>query len=555
MNPQEIISLVDHLRAATSEKEWFEFKQTHVQPSERLGEYFSALANSAALAHQPYGYLVLGVHDKTHAVTGTPFDYRAGLVKGNQDLWMWTLAGLTPSVAVDPYEVQHPEGRLVVFRIAAARDQPVAFYGTEHVRVNSHNQPLAKYPAKRRALWNLQADWSAGLVPGATLDDLDPDAIAKARAEYAEKNPKKTEALAQWDDATFLNKALVTIKGEVTRTALLLLGLEESAALLSPAVAQLSWFLSNEDNAPLGYEHFGPPFILNVDRLLGHIRNLTLRELPGGTLFPKEIQQYDDFVIREALHNAIAHQDYTLHARVQVVESPTRLLMTNRGRFIPDSVEEVIERDAPPDLYRNPFLVRAMVNLNMIDTEGGGIRRMFTSQARRFMPLPSYDISDPERVVVTIPGAILEKDYTRLLMRRDDLTLLQVFLLDKVQKGEPISKESHQELKALGLVEGRYPNLIVSGKVARVTGQQAEHVLASAFDNDYYRALILKMVREYGPVSRAQIDALLLGKLPSTLSTAQQKSKIHDLLSSLSRPGKIKNIGTRRDSQWVLGEP
>lgn len=439
-----------------------------------------------------------------------------------------------------------------------ASSEPVAYNKAEWIRINESNTHLANYPDKRRALWNLQSDWSAQIVPAATIDDLDPEAIAKAREQYAEKHrskPKKLAQIAGWNDTTFLNKASVTIKGQITNAAILLLGLEESATLISPAVAQISWFLNGEHNEPRGHEHYAPPFLLNVDEILGQIRNLTLRELPGGTLFPKEIQQYDNYVIREALHNAIAHQDYAKKARVQVIEKPDGITLTNRGRFIPESLEEVVERDAPPDRYRNPFLVRAMVNLNMIETEGGGIRRMYTSQMSRYMPLPSFDISDPERVVVLIPGAILDKSYTQTLMRRDDLTLQQVILLDRVQKKASISKEEHKWLKSVGLVEGRYPNLIVASSIAKATGKKARHIQQRGLDNRFYREMVLDLIREHEPITRKDIDDLLMTKLPDALDIDQKKNRIHSILRSLTSDNEIENRGSRRYSEWYIASP
>ena len=553
MDNEQLVALIDRLRQEPAELEWLEFKETKVQPNEALGEYLSALSNGAALARKPRGYLVLGVHDETRAVTHTRFNAHTATAKG-QNLLFWTTLGLDPKVNFHVHEVAHPQGRVVLFDVEAAPGRPVKFYGTAYVRISGSKTELAKHPQKEAALWHLSVDWSAEVVPTATLDDLDPAAIAKAREEYAEKHPKQTDQIAQWDTATFLNKAKVIRQGGITRAALLLLGKPESSTLLSPAVARISWLLKDDQNRDLDYEHFDPPFILSVDRLLGRIRNLTLRALPGGTLFPTEIEQYDAYVLREAVHNAIAHQDYSLKGRVQVVETPSRLLITNVGAFLPGTVERVIRQDAPEEIYRNPFLAAAMVNLNMIDTQGGGIKRMFERQRERFLPMPDYDLSEPERVKVTIPGKILDEQYTRLLMEHTDLDLWQVLLLDKVQKGQRIAHEDHKRLRDAGLVEGRYPNTIISGRVARITGRQAEHVLASAFDNDYYRDLIMKMIREYAPVSRAQIDALLIDKLPNNLTLTQKKSKIHDLLNSLSRPDKIKNIGTRQDSQWVLGD-
>ncbi|KAF5428677.1 ATP-dependent DNA helicase RecG, partial [Candidatus Methanophagaceae archaeon] len=138
----------------------------------------------------------------------------------------------------------------------------------------------------------------------------------------------------------------------------------------------------DEHNQEKDYAHFGPPFILNVEKVFAKVRNLNYRYLPDGRLFPLELTQYDSWVIREVLHNCIAHQDYELTGRINVVEKPDELLFTNLGHFIPGDVETVIQQDSPPDIYRNPFLANAMVNLNMIDTIGSGIKKMFLKQKR-----------------------------------------------------------------------------------------------------------------------------------------------------------------------------
>jgi ATP-dependent DNA helicase RecG len=204
------------------------------------------------------------------------------------------------------------------------------------------------------------------------------------------------------------------------------------------------------------------------------------------------------------------------------------------------------------EIYRNPFLAEAMVNLNMIDPQGGGIKRMFRLQIGRFFPLPSYDLSEPERVVVTLNGEILDEQYTRLLMERTDLELWQVMLLDKVQKRVPISREEHRQLKKAKLVEGRYPNLFIVGRIAEAVGDSARHIRNRGFDKQYYLDLILALVREHGPVDRPEIDRLLLDKLPEVMTQRQKKVKVHNLLSELARRGQICNIGGRRYSQWQV---
>ena len=551
MNTADLTALLDRLRAEPRETEWLEFKANRYEP-QVLGEYLSALANSACLLGMPRGYLVFGIEDGSHAVVGTGFDPQAEKGKGEQLLPLWLSRGLQPNVGFEIHAFVYHGKRVVLFEVHPAFDRPVKFYGTAYVRDGTSKTELAKYPEKERAIWNRRVDWSAQVCEQAMLDDLAPEAIAKARQEYATKFPRRAGELAGWDDATFLNKAKLAIRGAVTHAALLLLGRPEASALLAPAVARISWMLKNERNEELDYEHFGPPFLLNVDKVLARIRNLTVRELPDGTLFPVELTQYDPWVIREALHNCIAHQDYGLRGRIQVVETPDSLLLTNVGGFLPGRVEKVIEQDAPLEIYRNPFLAEAMVNLNMIDTQGGGIKRMFLKQRQRFFPMPDYDLSQPERVMVTLRGRILDERYTRILMAQTDLDLTTIILLDRVQKGQRISAGEANRLKAAKLVEGRYPNLIVAGRVAAVTGEKARHIRNRGFDSQYYRDLIVALVREHQPVSREDIDKLLLDKLPEMLTQEQKLNRIHNLLRQLAEARVIANVGSRRWPKWVL---
>ncbi|HWR87105.1 MAG TPA: RNA-binding domain-containing protein [Acidiferrobacterales bacterium] len=552
MNTAELTALLDRLRAEPREAEWLEFKANRYEP-QMLGEYLSALANSACLLGKPRAYLVFGIEDGTHAVVGTTFDPHAEKGKGEQLLPLWLSVGLHPNVGFEIHPFTYKGAQVVLFEVHPAFDRPVAFYGTAYVRDGTSKTELRKYPEKERTIWQRRVDWSAQVCERATLDDLDPDALLKARREYTTKFPLQATEVAGWDDATFLNKAKLTIKGGVTHAALLLLGRAEAATLLAPAVARISWMLKNERNEELDYEHFGPPFILNVDKVLARIRNLTLRALPDGTLFPVELTQYDPWVIREALHNCIAHQDYGLRGRVQVVETPDSLLLTNVGGFLPGSVETVIEQDAPLEIYRNPFLADAMVSLNMIDTQGGGIKRMFQKQRERFFPMPDYDLTQAERVLVALRGRILDERYTRLLMAQTSLDLGLIILLDKVQKGQRVSADESRQLKAAKLVEGRYPNLMVAGRVAAVAGQKAEHIRNRGFDSQYYRDMIVALVREHEPVSREDIDRLLLDKLPEVLTQAQKVAKVHNLISSLSGKA-IRNVGTRQAPRWVIVE-
>lgn len=169
------------------------------------------------------------------------------------------------------------------------------------------------------------------------------------------------------------------IDGKLTRAAIILLGKTVSVFKLRPAVVEVTWTLRDGHQEVVDYEHFTVPFILTVDQILSKIRNLTMRELPGGTLFPETMKQYDDYTIREALHNAIAHQDYTLQQRINFVENPDFLYYANGGSFIPGTLQKALATKGPQRHFRNECLCRAMVNFNMIDTVSRGIKKCSTS--------------------------------------------------------------------------------------------------------------------------------------------------------------------------------
>ena len=344
-------------------------------------------------------------------------------------------------------------------------------------------------------------------------------------------------------------------QGAITRTAIILLGKEESESFISPSVARITWVLKSENGADRDYEHFGPPFIINAEKLFAKIRNLKYRYLPDETLFPTEISQYDPWVIREALHNCIAHQDYELKGKINLVESPHELIFRNVGAFIPGDVETVIKQNSPPEIYRNPFLAQAMVNLNMIDTIGGGIRKMFQTQMERFFPLPDYELTQAERVSVRIQGKILNENYTRLLIKNRDIDLATVMLLDKVQKRVRVSKDEHRFLKSRRLVEGRYPNVFVSSRIAATTEEKAKYIKYRGFDKKYYQDMITEFIKKNGAASRREIDDLILDKLPEILTESQKKNKISNMLSEMSgKSGIIVNTRTRKYPRWTLAD-
>lgn len=269
-------------------------------------------------------------------------------------------------------------------------------------------------------------------------------------------------------------------------------------------------------------------------------------------MFPQEITQYDTWVIRETLHNCIAHQDYPASGRINVVENSESLLFTNLGSFIPGTVEEIIKSDAPPEIYRNPFLAQAMVNLNMIDTIGSGIKRIFTLQRQRSFPMPDYELSDPNKVMVRLTGRVLDENYTRLLMSQAELDLLDVIALDKVQKKRQLDDDAFKRLKKRKLIEGRRPNLFVSVKIAEATGDRATYIRNRAFDKAHYKEMVIAYLHKFEMATRKEINQLLLDKLSDALDVEQKRHFVTNLLQEMKREKMVDIDGATRGARWRL---
>jgi ATP-dependent DNA helicase RecG len=538
---------------ATWENEVVEFKQAgNDYDTDKIGEYFSALSNEANLRGLDHSWLVFGVNNKTRAVVGS--DYRREPER-LQGLKLQIAQSADPSITFREIHVlNHPEGRVVLFEVPAApRGIPIAWKGHYYARAGESLVSLGLDKQDEIRRQTLAEDWTAQVVPGATEADLDQAALDKARDSFASKyaNRFRADEVRNWPLATFLDRCRVVQNGQVTRAALLLLGKAESASLLSPYPAQLTWKLDGPERA---YEHFGPPFLLSTSRLYQRIRNIQLRLLPEDELLPIEISKYDQRIVLEALHNCIAHQDYSRNGRIVVTEQPDRLRFENEGSFYEGQPDDYIAGTKTPRRYRNPFLAQAMVELNMIDTMGYGIHEMHERQAKRYLPLPDYDLMEAGAVKITLYGGVVDSGYTRLLMQKTDLPLTDILALDRVQKNLPIPESAVAHLRRGRLIEGRRPHLHVSAQVAEATGSKAAYIRTRALDDAHYAKLLSDYLTKFGTASRTNINEFLIPKLSEALTEEQKLSKINNLLTKWRKAGLIRNLGSDRLPQWMLAE-
>ena len=545
---EKIIQMIESF-----ENEVVEFKEAKTNYSfNDIGKYFSALSNEANIRGFQEAWLVFGIsNDKKF--TGTEFRKQGGLQSLKKELVNGTNERLT---FLEIYELSMHKCRIIAFQIPPAiRGIPTTWQGAAYAR---EHESLCPLPMNKVDLIRSQIgmDWSKEIVKEASMEDLDSVAVKKARELFSKRQSdrgKAQEILSKLSDVEVLNKAGITIKGKITRTALLLLGKSESAYFSDGFIPRITWTLYNADNSVKAYEHFDMPMLLAVDKVYNKIRNEKYRYIAGQqTLFPDEVNQYEPELIKEIINNCIAHQDYRMRGKINVEEFEDKLVFINEGAFIPETIETALEPGYKPPYYRNVFLCNAMVNLYMIDTNSMGIPMMYQIQRDKCFPLPTYDLSIVNRVRVTVYGKILDKNYTQLLHADTELNMRMVFLLDKVQKQEVISKESFKLLKRQGLVEGRYPNIFVSFKVADIVGQKAAYIRNRGLEDDVCKQLIVKALEAMGEASKQEIMEVLENALPEVLDAGQKSKKVSNLLQAMKKEGLVAAEGKTRHAKWIL---
>ena len=541
---EDIRKLLRHL-CSQCENEVIEFKEAKRNfDSANLRKYFSALSNEANLRGLEFGWLIFGVEDQTHVIVGT--SYKVG--KENLERLKCEVAeNLTEHITFrDIYEVIEDGKRVLIFKIPAApRGLPVAYKGQCFGRQGESLVSLDQ---------TLHTDWSAVCVPKATLKDLDKKALEKAREMFKKVHSHLEEEVDEWNDWTFLQNAGIAYDNQLTRAALLLLGKENSQYLMQPAVLQITWVLRDIHNMEVDYEHFTIPYLLTSDKVLAKIHNPIFRNLSGDASFSNTMKQYDDYTIREALHNCIAHMDYKMEQRITLVEEENNCLyFSNGGRFFPGNIENVLLQNmGPQKFYRNRCLCTGMVHFNMIDTIGYGIKKIFMEQRKRYFPMPDYIIDNIKgEVTVKIYGRMFDSKYVDLLKDNNlNLSLTECIWLDAVQKNRPITDDAIKHLRAKGVIGGRKPNIFLLTKTTKEMNRMIGDNRLSGIDKDVCWKLLRKMLlrtKEEG-VILPDIFKILSKALPETKDEDQSLRLVKKYLAILRKEHKIEY----KNKRWFL---
>lgn len=412
MNATELSTLLQDLLAMSRETEWVEFKHNNYNHDD-IGQYISALSNSAALHCKDAAYIVWGVEDQTHRVVGTSFKPRQAKV-GNENLENWLFRLLEPRVDFSIHEFEHAGSPVVIFVIQPAFNTPVRFKGTEFVRIGNYRKKLKDYPEKERALWALFA--RSPFENGIACSDVGAEE-ALTLIDY----PAYFELMGYRipDDRAGILKRLskekIIVKKSAKRYGITNLGAilfsRELSKFerLSRKALRVVVYAGNGRVETIKEQVGAKGYAVGFEGALDYINDQLPQNEQIGRALRTEVRMYPEIAVRELVANALIHQDFSLTGTGPLVEIfSDRIEISNPGTPLIETERFI---DEPPQ-SRNEAVAAFMRRVNICEERGTGIDKVIHYVELFQLPAPDFRVSSKHTQVILFAHREL-RDMTR----------------------------------------------------------------------------------------------------------------------------------------------
>jgi ATP-dependent DNA helicase RecG len=463
MSEQELNKILSQATAHQAETEIIEFKEAKEDfHFDRIGKYFSALSNEANLKGKPCAWLIFGIEDKKHQIVGS--NYRKERRK--LDSLKKEIADKTTNNIsfIEIYELQKPEGRVIMFQIPAApQGIPVAFEGFYYGRANESLVALNIEKIERIRNQTTNYDWSKNIVPDATFEDLDMGAIKLMKAGYAKK--QKNPAFETLPDSQVLVDLGLMINEKFNYAALILLGKRDALRkYLSNAEVIIEYRLTHSMIPYTARKEFQESLFTMMDKIWAYINqpasNPLLHVRHKFTIY--DIPAFNEDVIREAVLNAIGHRLWRDLSSVVIKQYPDSINIINSGGF-PDGVtkDNILTVSSKP---RNKLVMEVLEKTGQVERSGQGVDKMYYNCLMEGKPLPDYSHTDDYQVELCLRAKIVDEAFYIFVneiqdnrKEEDKLNVFDLLTLNKVRQGvsTDLFEESVEKLQHEGLIKSQ----------------------------------------------------------------------------------------------------
>ena len=435
--------------AYTGENEWIEFKVNDYNPQE-IGEYISALSNSACLHHKEFGYLIFGIENSSKVIVGTSFKPKQYKI-GNEELENWIATQLKPRIDFSIIELNVSSKTVIIFKVDATIDTPIKFKGEEFIRVGSYKKKLSEFPEKARKIWNkaktkrfekeialgnLDSDTVLQLLDYSSLFDLLKQALPTNKESILEKLEQEKLISNKLGLYNILNLGAILFAKDINKF--------ES---ISRKAVRVIVYKGN-DKITTEKEQLGKKGYANgFEGLVDYISNI----LPSNEVIVKAIREetkvYPILAVRELIANALIHQDFNTSGSSPMIEIfSDRIEITNPGAPLINVLRFI---DHNPE-SRNELLAQFMRRVGVCEERGSGIDKVIFQCEYFQLPPPEFIAGDNfTRVILYSPKRLKEMD------RKDKIRACYQHCCLKYVSGSLMSNQSLRD--RFNIEEKNYP--------------------------------------------------------------------------------------------------
>jgi predicted HTH transcriptional regulator len=468
---EQLVSLLRELCKSPKETEWVEFKHNNNDPK-IIGEYISALANSAALLGKQSAYVVWGIADEDHALLGTDFKPSTTRHK-QQELESWLLQQLSPKIHFQFLEFSVDNKAFVILDIVAANHTPVQFDGVEYIRIGSYKKKLKDYPAKERELWRTfdrvpfeQQIAAANQSSEQVLQLLDyPAYFELMKLPLPDNRTGILNAL----EADRLIVKTYSGQWDISNLGAVLFAKQLKSFLhLERKAVRVVLYKSNNRVQTIREIDGNKGYATGFEGLIGFINNLLPENEVIGQALRKSVPMFPELAVRELVANAIIHQDFTLTGTSPMIEIFTdRMEITNPGIPLVDTQRFL---DSPPR-SRNEALASLLRRIGICEERGSGIDKVVFQTEKYQLPAPAFEVTQ-EHTRAVLFGHKEFKD----MDKEDRIRACYLHCCLKYVCREPMNNTSLRE--RFGIEEQNKAN------ASRIIRQTVEAGLIKLYDSD-----------------------------------------------------------------------
>ncbi|ACL03414.1 putative transcriptional regulator [Desulfatibacillum aliphaticivorans] len=386
-----MVGLIHELRKLPKETEWVEFKHNNAKPSD-IGEYISALANSAALRGKVTAFMVWGIDDDTHEIIGTTFKPSSTKV-GNEELENWLLRLLEPKIGFRFSEIDIEGKKLVLLEVNAAFRHPVRFQNQKFIRVGSYKKRLVDFPEIERDLWRVfdQVPFEKGIA-AERVSDIDVLGLIDYSLYFDLLGlpvPDGHTAILEALENDDLIQPCEAGQWNITNLGAVLFAknLDNFSGLKRKAVRVVHYKGKGRIHT-IREQMGGKGYAEGFDGLIDYIMALVPSNEMIENGFRKSAAMFPEIAVRELTANALIHQDFSVSGAGPMVEIfDDRIEITNPGEPLVDTQRFV---DTPPR-SRNESLASLMRRLGICEERGSGIDKVIFEVELFQLPAPLFE--------------------------------------------------------------------------------------------------------------------------------------------------------------------